>query len=158
MKKKTWMRKYHMTLRATRRKGGTDRRKRMKLKVGIRVKLAEVVESALRRGGRCYIRWSSGWRIRIWKMWWLWEPEFDGFWLCVYFWVKSTIEVWQALQLTMGSSTDKFMNGKGTGQMFGALWLFQEFSGIVVLPFSFLFSFFHYLSSFIFRFRRYADV
>lgn len=49
----------------------------------------------------------------------------------------------------MGSKTDKFMSGKGTEQIFRALWLLQAFSKSAVVFFSF---FFQYLSSFIFRF------
>lgn len=49
----------------------------------------------------------------------------------------------------MGSKTDKFMSGKGTEQIFRALWLLQAFSKSAVVFFSF---FFKYLSSFIFRF------
>lgn len=70
-------------------------------------------------------------------------------WLLIvyFFWLQSTAKVWQALELTIGSRTEKFMNGKGTGQMFGALWLLQVFSRIVVVSFSLFFSisfFFHF--------------
>lgn len=51
------------------------------------------------------------------------------------------------LQMMMGYITDKFIGGKGTEQIFGALWLF---AGIqqdrCCLFLSFFFSFFHYLS------------
>lgn len=33
--------------------------------------------------------------------------------------MQSTVEVWQVLQVMMGSKTDKFMSGKGTEQIFG---------------------------------------
>ncbi len=85
--------------------------------------------------------------VGIWKMWWLWGPEVDDFWLSVYFWVQSTVGVWQVLQIMMGSKTDKFMSGKGTEQIFRALWLLQAFSKSAVVFFSFFFQisfFFHF--------------
>lgn len=56
--------------------------------------------------------------------------------------MKSTVGVWQVLQIMMGSKTDKFMSGKGTEQIFRALWLLQAFSKSAVVFFLFFFNIF----------------
>lgn len=53
--------------------------------------------------------------------------------------MQSTVKAWQVLQIMMGYMTDKFMSGKGTEQIFGALWLLQAVSRTAVVFFPFFF-------------------